>query len=426
MIEDARVSEKNQIGFTIVELLIVVVVIAILAAITIVSFNGISKRATATSLQSDLRNSKSILEQGRVTSGEYASTSSSLKPSNGTTFEYSVDNSAEAKSFCLTATSGSTSYYIDTNSTPQQGACPGHSNGGQPASYQLAFTSQASAGTRSWWGLASSADGTRVAGAILSGTIVTSSDSGATFQTTSSGTASWYDVASSDDGMTLYAASAGASGNLRKSTNGGSSWATLSTAGTRDWRMVETSANGAVVVALPFSGNVFISTDSGATWTERTGPGSQNWKSVAVSSSGTDIYVGAAYNYYHTNNAGQNWAARNTGAFKLAVSNDGKTVYATNDYTFTRSTDYGNTVTAVAGLPAAGAVRFLSMSGDGTKVAAGLSIGGSVVVWASGNSGQNWTEQTNLGALSILSGQYSRNGQNLYIGPNSQLLQIGR
>lgn len=38
---------KKQTGFTIVELLIVVVVIAILAAITIVSYNGIQSRATA-------------------------------------------------------------------------------------------------------------------------------------------------------------------------------------------------------------------------------------------------------------------------------------------------------------------------------------------------------------------------------------------
>ena len=41
---------KNQ-GFTIVELLIVIVVIAILAAITIVAFNGIQNRAKATSGQ---------------------------------------------------------------------------------------------------------------------------------------------------------------------------------------------------------------------------------------------------------------------------------------------------------------------------------------------------------------------------------------
>jgi prepilin-type N-terminal cleavage/methylation domain-containing protein len=44
----ANIKAKNQ-GFTIVELLIVVVVIAILAAITIVSYNGITARANQSS-----------------------------------------------------------------------------------------------------------------------------------------------------------------------------------------------------------------------------------------------------------------------------------------------------------------------------------------------------------------------------------------
>lgn len=48
------VKQKQQ-GFTIVELLIVVVVIAILAAITIVAYNGIQNRANDTAVQSDLR-----------------------------------------------------------------------------------------------------------------------------------------------------------------------------------------------------------------------------------------------------------------------------------------------------------------------------------------------------------------------------------
>ena len=46
----AWASKKS--GFTIVELLIVVVVIAILAAITIVAYNGIQNRAKVSSLQS--------------------------------------------------------------------------------------------------------------------------------------------------------------------------------------------------------------------------------------------------------------------------------------------------------------------------------------------------------------------------------------
>lgn len=46
---------KQASGFTIVELLIVIVVIAILATISIVAYSGIQNRANDTAIQSDLR-----------------------------------------------------------------------------------------------------------------------------------------------------------------------------------------------------------------------------------------------------------------------------------------------------------------------------------------------------------------------------------
>lgn len=52
----------QQKGFTIVELLIVIVVIGILAAITIVAFNGIQNRANDTAVQNDLKNFASKME----------------------------------------------------------------------------------------------------------------------------------------------------------------------------------------------------------------------------------------------------------------------------------------------------------------------------------------------------------------------------
>ncbi|UXM91019.1 type II secretion system protein GspG [Paenarthrobacter sp. JL.01a] len=47
-------SEPRRQGFTIVELLIVIVVIAILASITVVAYNGIQERARTTTVNSDL------------------------------------------------------------------------------------------------------------------------------------------------------------------------------------------------------------------------------------------------------------------------------------------------------------------------------------------------------------------------------------
>lgn len=81
---------KTTSGFTIVELLIVIVVIAILAAITVVAFNGVTDRANNSAVQNDLTNMAKRIEMDRVDRGTYipggsASGDSTLFP--GFTFE---------------------------------------------------------------------------------------------------------------------------------------------------------------------------------------------------------------------------------------------------------------------------------------------------------------------------------------------------
>lgn len=63
--------EKTNKGFTIVELLIVIVVIAILAAITIVSFNGIQNRAKDSALITDLNAVKKAVQMYQVDNSAY-------------------------------------------------------------------------------------------------------------------------------------------------------------------------------------------------------------------------------------------------------------------------------------------------------------------------------------------------------------------
>lgn len=66
-----RVAKTNTSGFTIVELLIVIVVIGILAAITVVAFNGIQNRANDTAIQSDFRSVASKIEAYKAINGAY-------------------------------------------------------------------------------------------------------------------------------------------------------------------------------------------------------------------------------------------------------------------------------------------------------------------------------------------------------------------
>ena len=70
----------NKQGFTIVELLIVVVVIAILATITVVAFNGIQNRAHDTAVQADLKNFGTQAGRSHAENGTYpvAATTSSI------------------------------------------------------------------------------------------------------------------------------------------------------------------------------------------------------------------------------------------------------------------------------------------------------------------------------------------------------------
>jgi len=118
---------KQTNGFTIVELLIVIVVIGILAAITIVAFNGVQDKAKRASLQADVSSAVKTLEQYRLTVGsteQYPATQAlaSLKMSSGNAQAYTYKSSDN--SYCLTVTNGATSYYTTSHTkTSREGTC---------------------------------------------------------------------------------------------------------------------------------------------------------------------------------------------------------------------------------------------------------------------------------------------------------------
>lgn len=93
-----KYSTRHQ-GFTIVELLIVIVVIAVLAAISIVAYNGIQDRAKAASLQSDLANAAKAVGLASANTGEYpTSLPSEVKASAGNVLQLTA---SAGKTFCI-------------------------------------------------------------------------------------------------------------------------------------------------------------------------------------------------------------------------------------------------------------------------------------------------------------------------------------
>ncbi|MEO7904513.1 MAG: prepilin-type N-terminal cleavage/methylation domain-containing protein [Candidatus Saccharimonadales bacterium] len=79
----SRHNHRSQRGFTIVELLIVIVVIGILATITVVAYKGVQQRANIAVAQSDLRAIAAQMELYKADNGTYPD-----KPVDGNYREY--------------------------------------------------------------------------------------------------------------------------------------------------------------------------------------------------------------------------------------------------------------------------------------------------------------------------------------------------
>lgn len=151
---------KTSRGFTIVELLIVVVVIAILAAITIVAYNGITQRAGQSAVESAVAQANKKIAAWRVLNADAVPPTladAGIVATQGAQFQYTVTGSG----YCITATQSNRAAYMASNYTvngsaainqasPATGACTGHSPTGGTVISNLARNPSFETGMTGW------------------------------------------------------------------------------------------------------------------------------------------------------------------------------------------------------------------------------------------------------------------------------------
>jgi hypothetical protein len=141
---------------------------------------------------------------------------------------------------------------------------------------------------KSWSSITSSADGTKLAAGVISGSIYTSTDSGTTWtEQTAAGSRYWYSITSSADGTKLAAVAYG--GSIYTSGDFGTTWTEQTAAGTRSWYSITSSADGTKLAAVAYGGSIYTSGDFGTTWTEQTAVGTRSWSSITSSADGTKL-----------------------------------------------------------------------------------------------------------------------------------------
>ena len=140
------ITSHRKAGFTIVELIVVILIIAILATITIISYSTVTQNAKFKTVQTDAAAIASQLTKYKAENGAYPASLDELEDQDTIESTYQYDYDAIAGTYCVTASvDGASAYIKNVMSTPKEGGCPGHGVNGLPPVTNIAINPGAEA-----------------------------------------------------------------------------------------------------------------------------------------------------------------------------------------------------------------------------------------------------------------------------------------
>jgi type IV pilus assembly protein PilA len=126
-----RLRLAREHGFTMVEMIVVLVVIAVLVLIAVASYLGFSGRAERRTAAADVRTAVSSAEAYRADKETYAGmTVDALKGYDSGLAVDDVKVSGDGRTYCLDKTVGANHAYVVRGAAPHTPAAPGASAGG--------------------------------------------------------------------------------------------------------------------------------------------------------------------------------------------------------------------------------------------------------------------------------------------------------